>query len=576
MSFTEKLIQRLEVAKSQTTSLEESQIFGELVESAKFVVEKNAASIIKDKFSTIIQLTESTSQFINKEEMYQFMKYGIFESILESVNNIQTSEHIVQLRYKIQSIGNAYKSGTSGITLLPHLMETLSTYKWSPEVSTIFNGITSTVESLYEEFNILSFIDNVSKLNETQSKFFSNTVQKAERQLFNKDENKRNSLIESLKLHRNFSPANDLLNVLETINKNENKGKLIVLSENHLSDVKNVYSFAHPNIATGETYFYDGYSYFSIVENEISKLDEDAVKNLPESYKNLCEFINESFVRVSPNEITIHLKYDTIRIVENDMSTKVFLNEKEHNSIDDVLFYLSKKSIAASLDTRFLTTIKDLYENIYSLADIDFAKKIVSKENPSLSVTLMRVDESINIHKVNSKNRISNFEKNLNGHNTQKLILEYLNFDISKTLHEFLDKEKQELHRIEESKSVILSDLDALFEQEIKILSYINDVLYEDSKEELEAMITILNDERNVLLNKWKLLEAKAQSIYAVNTDPLDFPKTKIHLGSLIKSKLDKTVGNVVAIHCDNYIVQTTGNADSVVKRIPIKDATLA
>jgi hypothetical protein len=140
-----------------------------------------------------------------------------------------------------------------------------------------------------------------------------------------------------------------------------------------------------------------------------------------------------------------------------------------------------------------------VYENIDTLCEIDFAKTISSKKHNNIKASIIRLGDSVIVVKNNPYMNENVVYTSMNGTQARDMILEFLNYDISESMSDFLSVEEGKIKQLEAERRTILNKIEDCQEGIRKIEESQNDILLSNSEE-----ITLIKRELKREINKLK------------------------------------------------------------------------
>jgi len=150
-----------------------------------------------------------------------------------------------------------------------------------------------------------------------------------------------------------------------------------------------------------------------------------------------------------------------------------------------------------------INVIKSIAENWGSIFEIDFAKTISSKADPSRSATVFFLGENIFVNKENNLLGESIFYSNCNAIQTKNLVMEHMKFDISSAFTQLLNEEEKQLVELKAAKAdyqnaiTILTDKKSMLENSPAEIS---------QHPEVVSLIEAIEEEINFLKEEYSKL----------------------------------------------------------------------
>ena len=197
-------------------------------------------------------------------------------------------------------------------------------------------------------------------------------------------------------------------------------------------------------------------TYYVKKGNNVNKLKKDEINNLNENFKSFCDILNFNGIEVSKKDIKVYIGEDNAVLTE----TNTLVNGKNFNKNQ-----LNESTTVAewSGKTDFFNIIKMLRENFNEIAEIDFAKRVYLKENENYAADIFKLRDNIFITTFDPLNNKSTFYRNINPIQAEKIMMEHMRFDVSRTFEDILPNKEKVLSEIDSTKqeySNYISDLE--------------------------------------------------------------------------------------------------------------------
>jgi preprotein translocase subunit YajC len=370
---------------------------------------------------------------------------------------------------------------------------------------------------------------------------FNNIIDLLEEHFYEKKS--RRSLIEKMKIY-SYDP--NVMEAMKRIAKYENDDSMFLVNENKAYDINNVYSFIYIDSEVSEDMkFYTNGRYFNFNGTELTQLDESEKLVLPETFKVINEFINNDYVKVTENKVLININNSQILLeIRDNLSNRAFLNNVEITN--DVYKNLMESKLFNPLHYSDLSKIKKVWENLDTLINIDIAQEIRSKQGFS-KATIFKVNEKFYLLKSDPQQRISIFEKNINGLQLRNSLFEFMKYDISEKLFDYLKGPAKEIGQLKEKQSQIQTKINELHQKLIQIDEQVKaDILLNDSKsiETINKLKIIIEDEINKLKSEYFSLEESINEISNISEDD-----NALKAGDTVRIKNSGIIGKVTAIN---------------------------
>jgi hypothetical protein len=500
---------------------------------------------IIDKLDDLSLVDGSARSF---REAQKINNLGILESIdfLKSkavYSYPQTKIVCEQFRNLVQD------RGVKEFLLAESYVNELSKIGWDSDVKDVIETISEKVKKYSREIEVSKVLEGLR--NGGSYNFYSDLVDILDSWLVT--ENKSTDLLLKQIRRWEFNPMiRNLSNSLK-INESKNSGYLnlprVSQGESRVESL-----FAPVLIEEGRTVFPLGGDLFSAGYAGFNRLSESEVKStVPKSYLNLLSVCSKPNVRVDENGAYVSIGKNTIRIIEEGSKNSVYLGKSKLNFRDSVdlakIVSLEVTSNLGMLESNLVNDVITIYENYDNIVELDFAKSIVSNIYEGVSVNLIKWENQIYLQKINESMREKSLYK-VNGSQAVKVVKDYLRYDISEGLTEFLEGDYKRKSIMINDRNEILNNI-TIIESEIeKIERYFEGKPELKESEELNSAHQSLCRELSVLREKWNHLNIEIErvedNIVEINDDI--FEDEKFQIGDFIKVKESGETGKVLSI----------------------------
>jgi hypothetical protein len=350
----------------------------------------------------------------------------------------------------------------------------------------------------------------------------------------------------------NFNPVvRNLINYL-SVYENEDSRKLelpdFAQGESRVAKI-----FSPVLMESGNSTFVIGSSVFEANSHGFRKLTNKEVSSLDPEFLATAQIMSKPNVKVNENGIFIQLGKKTVRLVEHAEGIQVFLgNTPLHfqnlTAFAKILGMESASHFGVN-ESQVVFDIITLFKNATNIVELDFAKSIVSNVYEGVSVNLIKWDGKIFLQRINESMR-ENSVFEVNGTQAVKMVKDFMRYDISEGLTDFLEGEQK-------IKSIMVNDRTAVIDNMSKVENEISRVktLMENNSgykhsPQIQGALKLLENELVVLREKWnqinseirKIEEANALEIPTINEDQ------KFNIGDFIKVKESGETGKIISI----------------------------
>ena len=229
-------------------------------------------------------------------------------------------------------------------------------------------------------------------------------------------------------------------------------------------------------------------TYYSRKGNNISKLNRNDVNNLDESFKTMCNILNNDYISFNDNGITVNYNGNVAvisegQIIVNDVNfTPAQLNESMNIS------YITNDG-----NVNFYSVVNYINENFDNIAHIDFAKHITLNNNTKRSIDLFKLKES---YYLTTHDEIGHhtFYRNINPMQTGNIMNEHMQMNVSSIFEDLQPNQKKIKNEIDETKQSYEEYINELEERKAKLESC-KESCDKSDLEDIEEALKIVEDE---------------------------------------------------------------------------------
>lgn len=485
-----------EVLEMNNTNVPEEQLTQALVEKLKNITDG-------DKFVDSFVLSTEKSQKLNNL------------GIVGAISNIRESQsyHYPALRYTLDKFERAkINEGISDYLIVEEFLDSLKEFTWDKNVK---ESLDSVNEKYSESKEIVQVSKAIFEFRRSKGNFmFERICEMLEDHFENPTDASRSALIEALSKHTYSTIAKNLFENLKRI-QSVGKGGLQIIAENNNCEVSPAYSTIF--VENGKEYFTVKGDVFKKDANLVEKVTVEEFQTLSDNVKRSYQVLNSGNFFVKEGKASFYLGKNKIEISEADSSTKVLFNGKQipsadiaKNLVSSGMIRLEEARVAS--DIQF---VNDIFSNFFEL---DFAKVISSKIYEGSYVTMMKIDDSIYLNKVNTSMKTNEFFSNVNATQARNLVLEFLGYDIKESLSEYLDTEEAEIKSIKEKQSIIIKNM-SLVEGQIEKLVAAKADAFVAAQPQISSLEEMLNKELSELKETYSEISNKLKKFEAKTSD---------------------------------------------------------
>ena len=366
------------------------------------------------------------------------------------------------------------------VLLYEDFVNSLDNFNYIPAVAAQVNYINATAKKYNVDLAITKIIESM-KL--SRSNYLIPLIEDVVNNYLNdKNEQNRHVLKETLVKFNYDDSVRTLINLLSV-----DATSLQLEYANGETTIEKVYS---PVMYLGknEAVFCINESYYVKKGNNINKLKKAEIQLLDPKFRRLCETFNRPEVEFDKKWIKIFIGNDKAVINES----AVIVNDKEMSTAE----FAEAVSVSGWYgNTLFYGLTETLVENFNEIAEIDFVKRVCLLENEKVAADIFKLRDNIFITTFDPINNKSTFYRNINPIQAEKIMIEHMKFDVSKTFAEILPNKEKILNEIDETKH---SYNDYTRDLEKKIAKFkINPYGQKVNTEVIEALQEELDDIKN-------------------------------------------------------------------------------
>lgn len=514
---------------------------GSYVEGEKPNSQNQDFSFLNESLSDLATSDPGVSAFLKSEEVNNL---GVLESI-QAIRNYGIFEH-PSVKIICEKYFHLLKSKNIPEFLVAEgFLQEMRNFDWDERILDITESLIEKLTDLKPEIEVSKALYAIS--NNAGSDFYSPVTESLNKWLVS--ENKSIPLLTNDISRWQFNPiVRNLLNNLSLLEGNSSKLNIPIHAGN--SSVRRV--FSPVLVEGGRTTFSIGSNVFEGSAQGLKRLNRGQVAVLPKNYLSLLESFYAPYVKVDENGLDVFVGKHKFSLIEEGESTSILFNGKSLRFQDKV--NLSKAialEISGSLgmnENKVVYDILNLYENFSSIVELDFAKRIESKVYEGASVNLIKWEDKIFLNRINeSMSDNSIFE--VNGTQATNMVKDFLKYDISEGLTEFLEGESRIKSIMINDRKKMMENITVLEGQLQKIESQMSlSPLFANSTE-LQRAQNLLEKELSSLRKKWSAVNAELEKITA---DPLAFEEIyeddKFNVGEYVKVLESGNTGKIISI----------------------------
>jgi hypothetical protein len=409
-----------------------------------------------------IGIRKAVKTLLEKESRFDYTLTAILEHFREKLDN-EVSEALL------------YEDFISALS---------GGYNHIPAVQTELSVVGERIKKYKNDIDITKIIETMK---ETRSNYLIPLIEDVvDNYLTNKTEQSKSSLKETL-VKFSYDPfIRDILNVVML-----DATALQLEYANAACDIEEKLFSPILYLGENEVLFNVKGTYYVKKGNNVNKLKKEEVANLNEDFKSLCDVINMPGVEVSKKDVKLYVGEDSAILTD----TETIVNGKTFKAQQ------LNEGFAASLwagNRDFYNFMNVLRNNFDEIAELDFVKRVYLKENENYAADVFKLRDNIFITTYDPLNNKSTFYRNINPIQAEKVMMEHMRYDVSKTFEDILPNKEKILAEIDETKKEYS---DYINEIQSKIDSFSN---YGSSNPTASSVITALTEELEEIKNDYK------------------------------------------------------------------------
>jgi len=466
------------------------------------------------------------SAVINKLSNSSITEHTSFKVILTNYNNLLNVKHIPES------------------LVIENFASELGNFEWDENVKAEKSLLEETINKHKAEIVVEKAIFSIKR--DAGWKFYSGAADIMNEWL-NSDDKSNRLLSKNLRPWA-FNPVvGNLVNRLNEMEATE-KGSLNIPAQQGESYVASVYSPVY--LTEGNTYFSMNGKYFRANNEGVTTIDESSID---ENFKSLVAAFNSEGVKINERGINYYLANGKVSLVTENEETAVYVDKTKLN-------FDNKSTLAKLLESNFsglfgkngakvVSDILRLYENFENIVELDFIKSIKSRVYEGALVNLIKWDSKIFVNKVNpGMNENSLYASN--GRQAVRFVKEFLNYDISEGLTEYLEGEDKVKAVMVNDRTKVLENITSVEQEIVKIDTATRHDSRLSESDEIKNAKKMLEDEITSLKEKWSIINSEISKIDSIDFEAIDSitEDEKFSIGSLVKIKESGDTGKVISI----------------------------
>lgn len=492
MSFLKNRVEKL---KNSTSDMAVRETLENLLELAGNVSEQKLSNLVHEKLSEIKSSEIHVKRFIETERNLNKLNDMGISRALDRIKYTGVWNHNPRIQYVTEWYQKSKVMETPDFLLSEQFVAQLSPFCFDPSINEAVKVVRDAQQNLSEEIAVATTIHTLE--NSKSAKFYRPLINNLREFIENKSTDLRSAMIAEMEIYSYEPIIRNLQNQLKTFESKEVNSKFNISRTSTECTVNPVFSFVL--VEKNSDYFSIDNQYFKKVNEDITSIDTDSMIRINENFVRLNTILNSKNVILDRNTISYEYGNNVLKI---NVSDKTINYNGNALNIGEVNNKLVEAGLFRWNQQDDLNNFNAIYENLDTLCEIDFAKTIVSKNHPSIKASILRLGGSVTIVKNNPFMNEHKVYSAMNGTQARDFILEFLNYDISESLTDFLSVENRKIQQIENEKRQILNKIDECERNIVKIEEAQKDILL-SSSEEISAIKKELYSEINKLKNQY-------------------------------------------------------------------------
>jgi hypothetical protein len=374
----------------------------------------------------------------------------------------------------------------------------LKGFVWESSVASALENMNMVFEKRRREIEVVKAYESIR--NTSGRDLFSDATLQMKSWLISENRSTE-TLIHGLKRF-GFNPQVRNLVSFLSLYENQNGSKFNIGYDNEVCEVTSIYSPVQ--ILEKGSIFYSSGKFFFVNEDK-TDLTEINSSEISLDFVNKSAILEDRDVKISNNKVSLNIGNNKVEFVyENDLKRVYFNNKKISENELPVLLSVTTNTLLENSSTKIS---KALFVSSASeeIADIDFGKKIKSKIYEGVEANIFRLGKKIYVQTVNPMMKLNKVYET-NATQAVNIIKDFVKYDISESLTEFLEGEQAILSIMKNDKKEIAKNIQIL-ENELNKIKYTKsqNPRISDSIELMELEEGIGNEITD-LKNRWNMV----------------------------------------------------------------------
>lgn len=475
----------------------------------------------------------------------------IFETLSNDSEALKSNP---QVPYILSQLKSVFETKTQSVLNVANsLADVLSKFTFLPVFENELKKLTQNINENKEDLLVLSLSETLTRYN---NGLYYDLVESLNDYVYDRELISKSDLVKKAKPFE-YEPV--VKNFIVEFSKFGPKDGLTIISENENFNVHPIHSFIRVDESnTSRITFAVAGNYYEKIRNSLVKLNESQVALLPGVFKRINTYLTKPNVLINESGLSLFVGKNKIRIDSVDGVKQMFLNENAVMFADPYQFLMQSGSFQYN-EADELNTVKDIYENFETLVNLDFGKVIVSAINEGFGTVVFKLDDKVDdpkfyVNTINQFMQVNEFNSDINALQVRNKILEFMNYDISESLYEFMDNTFNKIGSLKEAQKLISQEISTLNEQIIKVERAEADPLIYQEIAELHLKEAI-QAEISTLKSEWNLYEAQINKLKKISESEEVFEDTgkpdtsKLIPNKQVRVKNSGVIGKIASVN---------------------------
>lgn len=483
---------RIEKLKNQTSDVEVREVLENILEFAGNVSEQKLSSVIKERLTSFAKKDSLIENFLQVEKHLSKLNDMGISRALDKIKNTGVWEHNPRIQYVSEWYEKSKIANTPDFLIVEQFIGQMNPFCFDPSINEAVKAVSKTKNDMAEEIVIANTIHILE--NSRSGKFYKPLIENMQSYIENKSDINRSVLIAEMETYTYEPVIRNLQNSLKTFESNSNTSKFNITNGSTECSVNSVHSFVF--VEKNADYFVIDNHYFKKVNEEVTPISLDAMIRINDTFVKLNSILNEENVTINKDILTYRYGNRAIHI---DLTDKSLTLDGSSIKLEEINKQLLESGIFRWNQHDDLNKFNLIFENIDTLCEIDFAKTIVSNKHSNIKASIIRLGDAVVVIKNNPYMNENKVYTSMNGTQARDMILEFLNYDISESMADFLNVEQKKIQQLESERRNILNKIEDCQDGIRKIEESQNDILLSGAEE-----ISLIKNELKREINKLK------------------------------------------------------------------------